>query len=244
MDDLLMPAPLIAVTADRSLQESAFGRRESTLQVLNYAEAVVSAGGRPAILPATETVPADLLDGFDGLMLTGGGDLSPEMYGQAPDDKVYGISPIRDRFETALVAEAQERGIPILAICRGMQLINVLRGGSLFQHIDAHWQTRPSDEIEHDVAIDPASRLAAVVGGSVMGVNSYHHQAVDSLGSSLRITARAGEVVEAFEDPEADLIAVQWHPEHLFRVSADNHALFDDLVSRARAHKERKTAHV
>lgn len=239
-----MSAPLIAVTADRSLQESAFGRRDSTLQVLNYSEAVVSAGGRPAILPATETIPAELLDGFDGLLLTGGGDLSPEMYGQEPDDKVYGVSPIRDRFETALVAEAQARGIPILAICRGMQLINVLRGGTLLQHIDAHWQTRSSDEIEHDVAVDPASRLAEIIGGSVMGVNSYHHQAVDRLGTSLQVTARAGEVVEAFEDPEADLIAVQWHPEHLFRVSEDNHALFDDLVSRARVHKERNSVHV
>lgn len=239
-----MAAPLIAVTADRSLQESAFGPRESTLQVLNYSEAVVSAGGRPAMLPATETIPDDLLDGFDGLLLTGGGDLSPQLYGEMPDEKVYGVSPIRDRFETALVAEAQSRGLPILAICRGMQLINVLRGGSLIQHIDAHWQTRSSDEIEHDVAIDPSSRLAEIVGGSVMGVNSYHHQAVGTLGSSLRITARSGEVVEAFEDTDSDLIAVQWHPEHLFRVSADNHALFDDLVSRARAHKERKTAHV
>lgn len=238
-----MTLPLIAVTAERSVQPSAFGPRDSTLQVLNYAEAVVSAGGRPALLPATETVPADLLAGFDGLLLTGGGDLSPEMYGQSPDEKVYGVSPIRDRFETALVAEAQEHGIPILAICRGMQLINVLRGGSLHQHIDAHWQTRPSDEIEHDVAIDPASRLAQIAG-AVMGVNSYHHQAVDNLGSSLQVTARAGDVIEAFEDPEHDLIAVQWHPEHLFRVSPDNHALFDDLVSRARAHKERKTAHV
>ncbi|GAA1468963.1 gamma-glutamyl-gamma-aminobutyrate hydrolase family protein [Microbacterium thalassium] len=239
-----MAAPLIAVTADRSLRESAFGPRDSTLQVVEYADAVVSAGGRPAMLPATEVIPTDLLDGFDGLMLTGGGDLSPELYGQEPDEKVYGVSPIRDRFEAALVAEAQQRGLPILAICRGMQLINVLRGGSLLQHIDAHWQTRTSHEVEHDVAIDPSSRLAEIVGASVMGVNSYHHQAVDSIGSGLRVTARAGDVVEAFEDPDANLIAVQWHPEHLFRVSADNHALFDDLVGRARAHKERNTAHV
>ena len=239
-----MSAPLIAVTADRSLQESAFGRRESTLQVLNYAEAVVSAGGRPAILPATETILPEMLEGFDGLLLSGGGDLSPEMYGQEPDDKVYGVSPIRDRFETALVTEAQDRGIPILALCRGMQLINVLRGGTLIQHIDEHWQTRPSHEIEHDVAIDPTSGLARVIGKTVMGVNSYHHQAVETLGAALRVTARAGEVVEAFEDPDQNLLAVQWHPEHLYRVSADNHALFDDLVSRARVHQERKSAHV
>lgn len=239
-----MSAPLIAVTAERSEQNSAFGPRDSTLQVLNYAEAVVSAGGRPALLPATEVIPSDLLEGFDGLLLTGGGDLSPEMYGQDPVDTVYGVSVYRDRFESALVAEAHQRGIPILAICRGLQLINVLRGGTLIQHLDGHWQTRPSDQPDHEIAIDPSSRLAEVVRGTVMGVNSYHHQAADVLGEGLRVTARSGEVIEAFEDPDRDLIAVQWHPEHLFRSSADNHALFDDLVARARAHQERKLAHV
>lgn len=239
-----MSAPLIAVSAERSEQRSAFGPRDSTLQVLEYADAVVSAGGRPALLPATEVIPADLLEGFDGLLLTGGGDLSPEMYGQAPDETVYGVSVFRDRFETALVEEAHERGLPILAICRGLQLINVLRGGSLIQHVDGHWQTRPSHEPDHEIAVEPGSRLAEVIGGTAMGVNSYHHQAVGLLGEGLRITARSGEVVEAFEDPERDLIAVQWHPEHLFRASADNHALFDDLVVRARAHKERRLANV
>lgn len=239
-----MSAPLIAVTAERSEQKSAFGPRDSTLQVLNYADAVVSAGGRPALLPATESIPADLLDGFDGLLLTGGGDLSPEMYGQEPDDSVYGVSVYRDRFESALVHEAQARGIPILAICRGLQLINVLRGGTLIQNLEGHWQSRASDEPDHEIAIEPGSRLAEVVGGTAMAVNSYHHQAADVLGEGLHVTARSGIVIEAFEDPECDLIAVQWHPEHLFRSSADNHALFDDLVARALAHKEGKLAHV
>ncbi|WP_372968391.1 gamma-glutamyl-gamma-aminobutyrate hydrolase family protein [Microbacterium sp.] len=238
-----MPRPLIAVTADRSVQQSAFGPRDSTLQVLSYAEAVVSAGGRPAILPATETIPEDLLDGFDALLLTGGGDLSPEMYGQAPDETVYGVSPFRDRFETALVRDARERGLPILAICRGLQLINVLRGGTLIQHLDGHWQTRPSNEADHEIAVEPTSLLAGIVGER-MAVNSYHHQAVARLGEGLTVTARAGEVVEAFEDPSANLIAVQWHPEHLFLTSPDNHALFDDLVRRASAYTERKPAHV
>jgi putative glutamine amidotransferase len=239
-----MSAPLIAVTAERSEQRSAFGPRDSTLQVLNYAEAIVSAGGRPALLPATETIPSHLLDGFDGLLLTGGGDLSPEMYGQEPDDSVYGVSVYRDRFETALVHEAQERGIPILAICRGLQLINVLRGGTLIQNLEGHWQTRDSDQPDHQIEIEPGSRLAEVVGGTVMAVNSYHHQAADVVGEGLRVTAVSEGVVEAFEDSEHDLIAVQWHPEHLFRSSSDNHALFDDLVARALAHKERKLAHV
>ncbi len=239
-----MPTPLIAVSAERLPRDSAFGVRDSTLQVLEYAEAVVSAGGRPAILPATETIPGDLLDGFSGLLLTGGGDLSPEMYGQEPDDRVYGISPIRDRFETALVHEAQRRGLPVLAICRGLQLINVLRGGTLIQHVDGHWQTRPSNEFDHEITVVPESRLAATIGGTAMGVNSYHHQSIDKLGADLNVVAWAGPVIEAFEDPVHDLIAVQWHPEHLFRNSPHNHALFEDLVRRASAHKEGKPVHV
>ncbi|RIV37958.1 gamma-glutamyl-gamma-aminobutyrate hydrolase family protein [Micromonospora radicis] len=239
-----MATPIIAITAERSTQNSAFGPRDSIIQVVDYAEAIVSAGGRPAILPVTETIPADLLDGFDGLLLTGGGDLSPEMYGQQPGEQVYGVSVIRDRFEAALVNDAQDRGIPILAICRGLQLINVLRGGTLVQHVTGHWQSRPSNESDHDVSINPASRLAEITAKTTMGVNSYHHQAVDVLGDALRVAARAGAVVEAFEDPGHDLIAVQWHPEHMFRTSTDNHALFADLVNRSLTHRERRPAHV
>lgn len=239
-----MSAPLIAVTADRSVQQTAFGPRDATLQVLNYAEAIVSAGGRPALLPATEVIPPGALDRFDALVLTGGGDLSPEMYGEAPDDTVYGVSPIRDRFETALIAEAEERRIPVLAICRGLQIINVIRGGTLIQHIDGHWQDRPSDETDHEVDVTPNSMLAEIVGSTRIGVNSYHHQTVGKLGRGLAVVAKAGKVVEAFEDPYNDLLAVQWHPEHLFRASEVHHALFDDIVRRARIHQERKAAHV
>lgn len=234
-----MATPLIAITADRSIQSSAFGPRDSTLQVVNYAEAVVSAGGRPALLPATEGIEGPLLEGFDALVLSGGGDLSPGMYGQTPDEAVYGLSPIRDRFESALVQEAQERRMPILAICRGLQLINVLRGGSLIQDLAGHWQTGLSHEPDHDIRIEPGSRLAEIVGDTRMSVNSYHHQAVDRLGDGLMITAYADGIVEAFEDPSADLLAVQWHPEHLYASSVTNHALFDDVVQRAHAFKER-----
>jgi len=239
-----MSAPLIAVTADRSVQQTAFGPRDATLQVLNYAEAIVSAGGRPALLPATEAIPDDALEGFDALVLTGGGDLSPEMYGESPDDKVYGVSPIRDRFEVALVAEAQERRLPILAICRGLQIVNVIRGGTLIQHIDGHWQERPSDETDHEVVISPNSMLAEIVGSTRIGVNSYHHQTVGKLGRGLAIVAKADKVIEAFEDPFNNLLAVQWHPEHLFRTSEIHHALFDHIVRQARTHQERKAAHV
>lgn len=237
-----MASPLIAVTSERSEQKSAFGPRDSTLQVLEYAEAIAVAGGRPALLPATERIPDDSLKGFDALVLTGGGDLSPEMYGMQPDATSYGMSPIRDRFETALVAAAEARGIPILAICRGMQLINVLRGGQLINHLEGHWQTVASDEFHHDVDVDPDSRLAKVVGATSIGVNSYHHQAISTLGKGLRVTARADSQIEAFEDPTKDILAVQWHPEHLARTSATHRALFEDIVERGMNKKNKEGA--
>lgn len=238
-----MVRPLIALTADRSEKDSAFGLRQSTLQVMEYAEAIVHAGGRPVLMPATDEIPQDgLLEGFDGLLLTGGGDLSAEMYGEVPDETAYGVSIERDRLETALVEEAEERGLPVLAICRGMQLVNVLRGGTLIQHLAGHWQTRPSNEFDHYVAVEAESRLAAITQGTCIGVNSYHHQAVDKLGAGLVVTARSEEVIEAVEDPENDLVAVQWHPEHLYKDSPQNQALFDDLVVRAQTHQERRLA--
>jgi putative glutamine amidotransferase len=239
-----MSTPLIGITAERSQQKTAFGLRDCTLQLLNYADAVVAAGGRPALLPATETVPDGALDGFDGLLLTGGGDLSPELYGAVADESVYGVSPVRDRFETVLIEEAQERGIPILAICRGLQLINVIRGGSLLLDVKAHWQKRPPDEADHDVRIEPDSSLARVVGDTTLAVNSYHHQAIDQLGTGLRVVGYSGDIIEAVDDVEHGIIAVQWHPEHLFRVSDQNLALFSDLVGRAREYKERNLINV
>lgn len=235
-----MKQPLIGISAERSVQQSAFGPRESTIQVMEYAEAVARAGGRPVILPATATIPEDVLHGFHALVLTGGGDLSPEMYGQVADENTYGISPIRDKFETALVRYAEQKSMPVLAICRGMQLINVLKGGKLRTHMDGHWQEKPSNEIHHEIHIDPTSSLARLMGTSV-GVNSYHHQGIDVLGEGLRITAHCNGDIEAFEDNTQTILAVQWHPEHLASSSEPHQALFDDIVSRGMQYKDRIT---
>lgn len=234
-----MAAPLIGISIQRSVEASAFGPRDSALQVMDYAESVAAAGGRPVLLPATETIPEDLLDGIDGLVLSGGGDLSPTLYGAEAEETTYGISETRDAFESALVEDAQRRGVPILAICRGLQLINVMRGGTLHLHIDGHWQTAPSDQPMHSVDLVPGSKLAELAGASSMEVNSYHHQGIDRLGAGLTPVAYAGELVEAFEDEQNRIIAVQWHPEHMTKSSAQNLALFTELVRAAARQLER-----
>lgn len=234
-----MTAPLIGISVPRQIENSAFGPKDSILQVYEYAESVVAAGGRPVLMPATEIIPENLLDGIDGIVLSGGGDLSPDLYGEKPAEETYGISPLRDAFEIAMVEEAAKYRIPVLAICRGLQLINVLRGGSLQLHIDDHWQENPADLPMHSVDIVAGSELSRIVGNTQMNVNSYHHQAIERLGEGLAPVAFAGDIIEAIEDRELGLIAVQWHPEHLSRVSPQNSALFSDLVYRASRIRER-----
>jgi putative glutamine amidotransferase len=184
-----------------------------------------------------------MLEGLDGLMLSGGGDLDPTLYGEQPDPTVYGVRTDRDVFEIALYRDAVGRGLPILAICRGMQLVNVLRGGNLIQEIEpaqSHWQTNPSHQSSHAVDVVQGSRLARVVGAQSAQVNSYHHQGLARLGSGLEVTATCGAVIEAVEATDADLVAVQWHPEHMAPVDSVQHAIFTDFVARA---AERHTHH-
>ena len=230
--------PLIGISVPRSPEESAFGIKDSVLQVMEYSEAIVAAGGRPVLLPATAQIPTDLLQGIDGLVLSGGGDLSPQLFGAEPVEASYGISEIRDAFESALVRDAAARGVPVLAICRGLQLINVLRGGTLHMDIPGHWQDAPSTHTVHSVSIREGSALARIAQSDTMMVNSYHHQAIKDLGAGLTPVAFSDDLIEAFEADDADIIGVQWHPEHLYNSSAQNMALFTDLIQRARLFSE------
>lgn len=233
-----MPRPLIAVTAPIELLDTAFGPKDCTKLAVAYTEALYAAGGQPVILPVTQPAPLDLLRRFDGLVLTGGGDLDPQLYGAQPDPTVYGIRRERDDFEAALYAEATALGLPILAICRGMQLINVLRGGDLIQQLEpagGHWQLGPAHEASHSVDILAGSRLAGLLGGSDGKVNSYHHQALDRLGRDLAATATCGAVVEAVEATDADLLGVQWHPEHMASIDLAQQAIFTDFIARSTA---------
>lgn len=232
-----MGRPLIAVSTPREVMTTAFGEMDCTKLTATYTDAVYDAGGQPVILPVTASPPPGLLDRFDALMLTGGGDIDPVLYGERPDPTVYGVRRDRDSFEAALYGQAIELRLPILAICRGMQLINVLRGGSLLQQVDGHWQQNPASRPMHAIEISPGSAMAAAAGiDTVVQVNSYHHQALDALGANLVVTARCGEVIEAVEDPAADVVAVQWHPEHMM-TTPHQRALFEQFVTRAAAAK-------
>jgi putative glutamine amidotransferase len=210
---------------DPSSKEMALG--------LPYLRGIEAAGGLPLVIPPMDTSAIEpLLDRLDGICLSGGPDLDPESYGAEPHAELGPTEPDLDRFELAVAARADAREMPILAICRGTQALNIVRGGALHQHLPdisteiPHRQTVASTEASHAVEVVPGSQLAEVVGATevdLADVNSFHHQAIDRLGDGLRISARAPDgTVEAIEDPSRRfLIGVQWHAETLVHREAE-----------------------
>ncbi|HKJ54840.1 MAG TPA: gamma-glutamyl-gamma-aminobutyrate hydrolase family protein [Nitriliruptoraceae bacterium] len=205
-----------------------------------YVDSVKASGGVPVLLPQVE--PGDVgvvLDGVDAVVVCGGGDVDPTSYGADPLH-VKDNDPAADAVELAVLAGARKRGLPTLAICRGMQLLNVAYGGDLAQDITAENTPHPpistdADEVmglRHDVDIVAGSRLGDVLGGGRREVNAIHHQGVGTIGSGLTVTARATDgVVEALEPADwPACIGVQWHPEKIY---ASDRALFDWLVTAA-----------
>lgn len=234
-----MGRPLIAVSAPIETAPTSFGEEQDCTKLTTaYTNAVYAAGGQPVVIPVVVDPPKNLLDRFDGLILTGGGDLDPTLYGEKPSPTVYGVRPERDAIEIALYQEAVARDLPVLAICRGMQLVNVLRGGSLIQQIKAdidHWQTARPADVSHKVEIVAEARLASIFSQSTVGVNSYHHQGLKDLGRGLRVTATCGVIIEAVEADDARVVAVQWHPEQMAATDAQQAVLFQAFVAEASA---------
>lgn len=193
------------------------------------------AGGEPVILyPASSEGAAGQVRRVDAVVLPGGSDIDPAVYGQDPHEE---YSPAdyegQDAFELGIIEACLGQDVPLLAICRGLQLLNVHCGGTLVQHLEPG-QVRHRGEV-HGVRIEPGSLLAEAVGVLKAEGSSYHHQAIGTLGVGLRITARAEDgVVEALELPGAEVLAVQWHPEDLSASSATDRALFAWAVERAR----------
>jgi putative glutamine amidotransferase len=205
-----------------------------------YFEAVQRAGGIPVLLPpqpADSEAVSRVLDGVDGLIVTGGADVDPARYGQdaAPETDKPHLE--RDAWEDALLTAAIERELPFLGICRGMQVLNVNRGGSLHQHVpdvvgDDRFRIGNGQFATNEVVTEPGSELDALVGAK-LPVKSYHHQAVDAVGEGLRVTARTGDgIVQAVELEGVPFgVAVQWHPEE---DAAEDVRLFAGLVDAAR----------
>lgn len=223
--------PLIGVPAMSSGKVN--GLRHSGSVVADAVlRAIAMAGGEPVVVPPV--LDSGLLTRVDGIVLPGGSDIDPRRYGQKPDETYAGTDfDGQDQADARAIAAAEEQGIPTLLICRGLQLWNVERGGSLYQH----W---PESEVEHvgavhSVEVAEDSRLSEALGLSGAAyVSSYHHQAIGRLGEGLQATARAADgCIEAVEDPKHEIVAVQWHPEDRAETDAVDSALFTWVVTRA-----------
>ena len=232
--------PLIGLTTYKQRAQTGVWDVTAAFLPAVYFEAVQRAGGIPVLLPpqpVVDGVVARVLDGLDGLIITGGADVDPARYGQVPAPETDRPQLERDAWEDALLTEAIERGLPFLAICRGMQLLNVNRGGTLHQHLpavvgDDRFRIGNGEFATNEVATEPGSELDALVGAR-LPVKSYHHQGVDAVGAGLRVTARSAEgLVQAVELEGVPFgIAVQWHPEE---DAAEDARLFAGLVDAAR----------
>jgi putative glutamine amidotransferase len=206
-----------------------------------YFDAVTASGGIAVLLPPQPTAPgaaAAVTDGLDGLIFTGGLDVQPELYGAPRHPLTDPSRADRDAWEIALLQAAEERRMPVLAICRGLQLVNVARGGTLHQHLpESHGTDRyrvgGGVFATNTVAVDDGTTLAALVGAGDIDVHSYHHQGIDRLGDGLVATARTDDgLVQAIESTgEGYLVGVQWHPEQ----NTDDRRLFAGLVDQAAA---------
>jgi putative glutamine amidotransferase len=204
----------------------------------DYVRSLEQAGALPVLLPPVRPGDAPaLVARLDGLLLSGGADVDPALYGQPPSAKLGRVERSRDEFELALVRESLARDLPLLAICRGQQVLNVATGGTLLQDIPSelegageHDAPGPRWQVAHEVQLVPHTRLRSILGRDTVAVNSFHHQAVDRPGEGVQVVGRCPEdgVIEAVEIPSRRfVVAVQWHPESFWKRRASFQALFD-----------------
>jgi len=229
-----MTGPIIGLCAESTDIEIHGSRIAAQVATLPYVKAVRKAGGVPVVLPIT--VDPDeafaLVDRMDGVLITGGIDVDPSAYGEEPVPEVEETQPDRDAFEFAVARRVVERNVPTLAICRGVQSLNVALGGRLMQHVDDHMHADRYNEDVHQVKVDPSSELASIVGCVDLGVNSLHYQVVAEAGERCVVVAHNTDGhIEAVEVDGADRVrGVQWHPEML-RHRPEQLALFQRLVA-------------
>ena len=235
-----MSRPVIGITTYAETARWGVWNCPAVLVPADYVRQVGDAGGIPVLLPPRPE-DVEVLDRLDGLVVAGGADVDPERYGADRDPRTGPPRPDRDAGELALLARALERDVPVLAICRGSQVLNVARGGDLVQHLpdvvgDERHRHTPGVFADHDVAVEPDTRLGSLLGDHAP-VKSHHHQGFGRLGSGLREAARADDgTVEALEDPSQRFaIGVLWHPE-----AGEDLRLFEELVEHARRYHEER----
>lgn len=242
-----MRKPLIGITPGSSIDALSHGTFERYSINAAYSNAIIAAGGIPVVLPFQEDAAA-VAASLDGLLLSGGSDIEPSRFGATEiHAETYGISPTRDQFELDLFHHALDRDIPILGVCRGIQLVNVALGGTLIQDIPSEHQTsnpvqhrQQTDGIAanqpgHDVTIDSGTWLHEHLGTQTLPVNTFHHQAIDRLAPGLEVIARAADdTIEAVTMPDRRFVlAVQWHPELMFVDHPAHLVPFQGLVDAA-----------
>jgi putative glutamine amidotransferase len=219
-------------------------RVPATALGLPYQEAMVRAGGAPVAIPplfdpaSADEVARDVVARVDAVCLPGGPDVNPSRYGITdPHPKVFGVRDEHDALDLALARAAIDAEVPLLAICRGHQVLNVALGGSLHQHLAdviGEEQAAAHFKQHHDIELVPGSRAAAAMGTDRPHSHCVHHQAIDRLGEGLVVTARRGDVIEGVELPGHWVVGVQWHPEDDAAADAQQQALFDGFVAAAR----------
>lgn len=223
---------------------------------LDYVEGVAQAGGAPLVLPPVgeQRMAETVIGCLDGLLLSGGSDLDPSYYGEMPIPELNATLPDRDAFEMALLHEALRRGIPVFGICRGLQVLNVALGGTLYQDLPAqlggetikHRQQTPKWQATHEVEVHEGSWVGGITEAAIVKVNSYHHQSIKDLADGLRVSARSADgVIEAVESndfSERWLVGVQWHAEAMRDAGAEHRNLFEAHVQAAERHALRRAA--
>ena len=236
-----MSKPVIGITTYLTLARFGVWEEDSALIPAAYVRAVEAAGGRPLLVPPSVDGIEETLDRLDGLLFSGGSDLDPELYAQEVHAETNGVVPERDQAEIALLQAALEQDMPVLAVCRGSQVLNVARGGDLVQHLpdvvgDEKHKHTPGVFADHAVDLVPGTRVQDILGDHAP-VKSHHHQGYGQLGEGLREAARAADgTIEALEDPSRRFaVGVLWHPE-----AGEDFALFKALVEEAGRYRDER----
>jgi gamma-glutamyl-gamma-aminobutyrate hydrolase PuuD len=237
------PKPVVGITT--YVEQAAWGpwRLPAALIPYDYVRAIEHAGARPLLVPPSEEGVEETLDALDGILFSGGADLDPEVYGAEAHPETNGVRPERDSAEIALLEAALARDMPVLAVCRGVQVMNVARGGDLVQHLpdvvgnDSHREVKGTFS-EHPVRVEDGSKLGAAIGDRA-DVKSSHHQGLGRVGEGLREVAWADDgTIEGVEDPGRRFaVGVLWHPE-----AGEDWKLFEALVAEARTYREERRA--